>query len=334
MLLDRWGASDVPTILQVLTRARAPLLAPQLAQARHLQEITKMSAEDDLFAELLGGLSKPYETFAKRHYDYAILDDGIETATSDFLNAICVQVDKSPVATSAEIDFIRLNRPLIVNAKSSKSIEPSTLKMFQELKKKLSELGRALVVYPAYEELGQLDVPLARDLRSALKLTGIVPQGGVDSDISEAFCRATKELFDIQLKTPVKFVGASIRTPGSRHEQHWTGQIELEGASVSISAMITLPSAALPTLTQRMTGLPQVPEEMVKNSPAEFANIVGGAARGFLNSGGYALRSPTLPRTFTPDRQHVLGAADSSTSVEVKLVTELGEGFLEIRFYS
>jgi hypothetical protein len=167
-----------------------------------------------------------------------------------------------------------------------------------------------------------------------LKLTGIVPPLTVDPEITEAFCRATKELFEIQLKTPVRFVGAAIRNPGKRHVDCRTGVIELEGASVSISALVTLPTQALPELMKRMSGLPMVPDEMIRNSPAEFANVVSGAARGFLNGSGYALRPLSLPKTYGSDSQHILGAADSSTAVEVKLETELGEGYLEIRFYS
>jgi hypothetical protein len=294
----------------------------------------QMSAEDDLFAELLGGLSKPYELMSKRQYEYAVFEDGIESATDDFIKSLHEQMEKSKTQSANDIDFSRLNRPVMIHAKSLKSCEPACVKMLEELQKTLGKQGRSLVVFPAHEALSSLGGALARDLRSALKLTGLVPAGAVDSEISEAFCRATKELFEIQLKTPVRFVGAAIRAPGKRHEQFTTGQIELEGGSVSISAMVTLPKDALLPLMKRMSGLPEVPAEMVKNAPAEFANVVGGAARGFLNTAGYALRSPSLPRSFGPESQHILGAADSSTSIEVKVETELGEGYLEIRFYS
>jgi|GEM_PF-2487375 len=295
----------------------------------------RMSAEDDLFAELLGDLSKPFELTSKRLYDYAVLQDGIENSTADFVKAVTESVEKFKGAiVQSEIDLTRLNRPVVVQVKAKNPGHPAIVSMLSELQKSLNLHGRSLVVYPAHEALSTLGGSLARDLRSALKLTGIVPPLGVDSEITETFCRATRELFEIQLKTPVRFVGASIRAPGTQHGKFCTGAIELEGASVSINALITLPENSLLTVMKRMSGLPEVPEEMVKNGPAEFANVVGGAARGFLNSGGYALRSPSLPKSYGPDTQHLLAAADSSTAVEVKLDTEFGEAFLEIRFYS
>jgi len=300
-----------------------------------LQKTLHQADMDDLFAELLGGLSPAYSVLQKKQYDYVTLDEGIENSMPQLITELKTLIGQpKDAATKVDMDLRALNRPLIIHAKSAGCKDQRVVEALAELQGNLKVLGRAFVVFPAHEELSLLGSALARDLRSALKLTGIVPPLTVDPEITEAFCRSTKELFEIQLKTPIRFIGASIRNPGRRHSQHSTGVIELEGGSVTISAMVTIPSAALPELMKRMSGLPVVPEEMVKNAPAEFANVVSGAARGFLNGAGYALRPLSLPKTYGTDSQHILGAADSSTAVEVKLETELGEGFLEIRFYS
>ena len=186
----------------------------------------RMSMEDDLFAELLGGLSKPYEVHSKRLYEYAVLEDGIENATDDFVKALQEAMEKSK-GVAGDIDLTKLNRPVIIQVKAKNSGHPNVLKMLEFLQKNLSSSGRALVVYPAVEELSNLGGALARDLRSALKLTGIVPPLAVDSEISEAFCRATRELFDIQLKTPVRFVG-----PRSAHRVPVTNISTLELSSL------------------------------------------------------------------------------------------------------
>jgi len=294
--------------------------------------------DDALFAELLGGLSKPFDVIEKRSYDYVLLDDGIEDALEDFAGALKPLIEREARATEssngADIDLRRLHRPLILQLKGVGCGKPAVLEMLKDLHAQLKTQGRALAVYPVHEAFASLGGILARDLRSALVLTGIVSPYAIDPEITESFCKATRELFDIQLKTPVKLIGASIRRPGIRHEGFHTGSIELEGGSVSISAMLTIPAHALPELMKRMTGAKQVPDDLLRNGPSEFANVVGGAARGQLNSAGYSLRSPTIPKAYGPESQHLLGAADASTSVEVRLETALGEAFLEIRFFN
>jgi len=298
------------------------------------------AVEDDLFAELLGGLSKPFEIHSKKSYVYALLDEGIDGATDEFLRELKAasggQSTDAEVGSggSGDIDLNRLNRPLILQAKGAGCSSAAAVEMLTKLNREMKALGRSVVVYPPLVALASFGGHLARDLRSALKLTGVVPPQAVDAEVTEAFCRATRELFDIQLKTPVRFVGASIRRPGTRHDDFATGSIELEGGAVSLSAMVTLPVKVLPELMRRMSGLTQVADEIVRNGPSEFANVVGGAARGRLNSAGYALRAPTIPKAYGPESQHLLGAADSSTSVEIRLETELGECFLEIRFFT
>jgi len=293
------------------------------------------SAEIDLFAELLGGLSKPYEIARKKSYDFASINDGIEDVLPEFIAALDDALKNRPRPSSYSVDVLGvLNRPLVIQVKGRGNVPEPVVSMLSHLQGRFKGLGRSFVVYPAHESLKSLGGALARDLRSSLKLTGIVPPHTIDSDVTEAFCRATRELFDIQLKTPVKFVGAAVRVPGVLHETCHTGSIDLVGASVMVSAMVTLPDRVIPELMKRMTGLPQVPDELIRSGPAEFANVIGGAARGSLNSVGYELRSPTIPKTYGPEAQHILSAADASTSVVVRLETELGEGYLEIRFFS
>lgn len=295
----------------------------------------RMSAEDDLFAELLGGLSKPFEITRKKSYDFAMLNEGIEKSISDFTAALEETLKNGPKPVTHNTDVLAtLNRPLIIQVKGQGAVDSSVVAMLSELQDRFRKMGRSFVAYPAHESLRSLGGALARDLRSALKLTGVVPPHTIDSEVTESFCRATRELFDIQLKTPVRFVGAAVRVPGVMHEACHTGSIDLEGASVMVSAMVTLPDRVIPELMKRMTGLPQVPEELIRNGPAEFANVIGGAARGNLNSVGYELRSPTIPKMYGPEAQHILSAADASTSVVIRLETELGEGYLEIRFFS
>jgi hypothetical protein len=313
-----------------MTIARASFISGLNPFSNALREMT---VDEDLFASLLGGLSKPYEIIRKKTYDYALLDDGIDKAAGEFLVAVKGAMDAS-MSGGEGLSIVHLNRPLIIHAKSDECAKPSVVKMIEELQAGLKASGRGLVVYPALDVLSSLGGALARDLRSALKLTGVVPPLTVDSEITESFCRATRELYEIQLKTPVKFTGASIRTPGIRHDGCHSGAIDLEGGSVTVTAMVTLPENSIPELMKRMTGLPQIPEDLLRNGPAEFANIIGGAARGNLNSAGYALRSPSIPKMYGPEKQHLLAAADSSIAIEVRLETALGEGFLEIRFYS
>jgi hypothetical protein len=293
----------------------------------------QLENEVDLLAQLLGELSRPFDILSKRDYDFAVLDDGIDKNISAFEKAIAECLARTTPKGDV-MEFARLNRPVIVQARSLDSFNPEVVQMLFGLQGFLKSRGRTFVVFPAHDSLEKLGGALARDLRSALKLTGIVPSLTVDTEITDVFCRATRDLFEVQLKTPLRFVGAGVRIPGEIRKDCHTGIIDLEGGSVVVSAMVTLPEKVIPELMKRMTGLTQIPVELLRNGPAEFANIIGGAARGRLNAAGYALRSPTIPKTITPDQQHLLAAADSSVAIEVRFETVLGQGFLELRFFS
>jgi len=304
-------------------------LSPLLLQAE---------VDDDLFADLLGSFSKPFEIQQKRSYDYILLDDGIEGALHDLSKELksLLEAGSSVEEGSAglDVDLRTLNRPLVVQLKGSGSTHPSVVEMLTKLQDQLKAEGRSLALYPVHVGLSSVGAILARDLRSALLMTGIVSKNGIDPEVTECFCKAARELFEVQLKTQVRLVGASVRRAGAGHEGFHTGSIDLEGGSVSVSAMLTISGPALPTLMKRMTGLEEVPEDVIRNCPSEFANILGGAARSKLNAAGYSLRSPAIPRGYGPDGQQLLGAGDSSTALEVRLETELGEAFLEVRFFS
>lgn len=302
------------------------------SQCAFVSSKLNISVEDDLFAELLGGLSVPYEIKSKKLYDFALLDDGIEEATQEFQKEL-YEVVKGSCAQIGDIDISKLKRPLIVHAKGKSATSAKVVEVLDAINSELKKQGRSMVVYPAHQELSSLDAVLAHNLRSALKITGVVPAMGVDSEIAEAFCRSTRECFEIQLKTPIKFMGGAIRGPGVVHNDCISGWCELEGGAVSVACLIILPVAMVGPLMKRM-GHSDISNENFSNGPAEFANIVAGSARGALNALGYALRSPSLPKTFGSDSQHLLAAADSSTSIELKLENEFGECFLEIRFFS
>jgi hypothetical protein len=286
-----------------------------------------------LLSELLGLLSRPFEIYSKRQYEFAVLGDGIENSTADLVGLLEDSFRVYLAGSRSDMDVSRLLRPLIIHAKSKSATHPNVVRMFEELRNRLRSQGRSLVIYPAHEAFAHLGVTLARDLRSAQRLTGIVPPLSVDLEITEAFCRATRDLFEIQLKTSVQFVGAAIRLPRPRPHDFYSGSIDMEGGSVSISALVTLPSKMLTELVKRMVSASDVSEEVIISAPGEFANIVGGAARGSLNSVGYALRPVSIPRVYTPEIQHLLEVADHYTSVEIRIETDVGVGFLELRFH-
>jgi hypothetical protein len=301
------------------------------------------SPEDLILEAFLEGMARPYEIVRKRAYDFALLDEGIENALPDFQRDLMLLLGSEVNLASAlkkegihqEFDVREMSRPLIIQTRGKGCSHPDVVRLLTDLRRRFAGKGKTLVIYPRIPDTAvELSEHLARDLRSALRLTDIVPAHSVDAEIAEAVCRATRELFELQLKSPVDFVGAGVRRRGMPRPPGSTAMVRLEGSGVGFAILLSMPEVAQKSLACRMTGLSAIAEDAVTSALGEFVNVIGGTVRGRLNAIGYGLRTLSLPERFEADEQHLLLAEDLSTTLEIRLKTDLCEAVLEVRFFS
>jgi hypothetical protein len=299
------------------------------------------SFEDDLLSELLGEVSKPYEVIPKRNYDYVTLESGFGSQVDSLKKELSRLADQHKLEASREtqsgqFDIQKLIRPIFFHLRSASAAQAKDLDALKEIQNATSDTFKSFYVFPHIDNLGALPGTTGRDLKSVLRLSGIVPPGSADPEIAEVLCKSFKELFEIQLKTTAKFVGGAFKQPGVVHKDCFSGSLDMEGSGVSLSIIVTCEKGMMAPALSKMTGLDpsKLSQEAIQNTPSEFVNIIAGSARARLNSAGYSLRSPGLPKMITPEAQSNLSSPDGSISIELQVSSELGNAWLEIRFYN
>ena len=296
---------------------------------------------DDLFAELLGEVTKPFEIKAKRYYDYVILEEGFEKRIEDLLIEVDLLEEKKrrereAVDALGDVDVRKLARPIIYHLKAPESAQKAGAQALEMLVGRNEKSVQSFFILPNVERSPKFLGKVARDLRSVLRISGIVSPNAIDPEVVEVICRSTREFFEIQMKTPSRFVGGTVRQPGQRREGCFTGVLDMDGGGFHTTIQITMEHQMLAPMLSRMSGLPpdKIPDDQVLNAVSEFVNILAGSARAKLNQSGYEFRSPGLPRLITPEAQEVYAGSDGSTPVEMVFTCELGTGWLEVRFHS
>jgi len=299
------------------------------------------SFEDDLLSELLGEVSKNFEVVQKRHYDYVSLESGFHAQLDSLQKELqkLADIHKMEAASetqSGQFDISKLIRPIVFHLRSATAAQAQDLAALKKIQELTADSFKSFYVFPHIDNLGSLPGTTGRDLKSVLRLAGIVPPGSADPEIAEILCKSFKELFEIQLKTPARFVGGAFRQPGTVHQNCYSGSLDMEGSGVSLSIIVTCEKQLMAPALAKMTGLDasKLSQEAIQNTPSEFVNIIAGSARARLNSLGYSLRSPGLPKMIAPDAQTNLSSPDGSVAIEVQVTSEIGSAWVEIRFYN